>query len=345
MRRASFRSSILLAALVAGASFQASVVAVQADEYSVVPKGDALLRNMSIVERSGWLSSTATSNANDAAVTRYELALQTAGAIFLVSARAESDATWAQSVSPTALKALRDLTTTLRPELQKLGVDTQATLQNLARIAKTSASKTRGAIGNSSIDNAASINAASTERATRNVLPLPSRFSADKSFAPDGNYGVSLGLGRGFSLRAGVRPNANANVNVNANSLANLALPEAQLPRGSASSFGGGLDWRPRDNVLFSTNVENIIGGSQNGATRFSGGVGVSALRNRVSLQANLSRLRMENVADSSTLAGVNVGVGVSQTVSLNLLYQQLFSTPTPTRSDRVLAGGVSIKF
>ena len=341
MRRASFRSSILLAALVAGASFQASAVAVQADEYSIVPKGDALLRNLSIVERSGWLSSTATSNANDAAVTRYELALQTAGAIFLVSARAESDATWAQSVSPAALKALRDLTTTLRPELQKLGVDTQATLQSLARIAKTSASKTRGAIGNSSIDNAASIDAISTERARRNVLPLPARFSADKSFAPEGNYGVSLGLGRGFSLRASVRPNANAN----ANSLANLALPESQLPRGNASAFGGGLDWRPRDNVLFSTNVENIVGGAQNGATRFSGGVGVSALRNRVSLQANLSRLRMENVADSSTLAGVNVGVGVSSNVSLNLLYQQLFSTPTPTRSDRVLAGGVSIKF
>jgi hypothetical protein len=146
-------------------------------------------------------------------------------------------------------------------------------------------------------------------------------------------------LGRGFALRAGVRGSSEQP------NLGNLTLRESQLPRGVGSSVGGGLDWTPRSGVTLSTNIENIRGGRQLVGTRLSGDVGVSAFNNRVSLVANLSRLQMENVDDASTLAGVNVGVGVSENVSLNLLYQRLFSTPSPSRSDQVVAGGVSIKF
>ena len=313
--------------------FYASFSAARADQYTAVPTGDALYRNLSVVERNGWLNSASrTPNVEVKSLTRYELALQTAGAIFLVSARVEADANWAQSVSPSAFEALRLLTTNLRPELQKLGVDVAATLQLLKRVT-TATSSTRSAA--STAPDATRDVTRDATRATR-ALPLPRRFNNASNFA---NGHVSIGLGRGFALRADVRADAETP------NLGSLALRESQLPRGVGTAVGGGLDWTPRDGVTLSTGVENIRGGTQSVGTRFSSDVGVSAFNNRVSLVANLSRLKMENVEDASTFAGVNFGVGVSENVRLNLLYQRLFSTPSPSRSDQVVAGGVSIKF
>lgn len=320
-----FRQGALATALLLSTSFGA-----RADQYTAVPASDALYRDLSVVERNGWLNSASrTPNAEIKSLTRYELALQTAGAIFLVSARVEADATWAQTVSPSGFEALRVLATNLRPELQKLGVDVAATLQLLKRVTPTTSTRM--------VENAdeARANADSFNRTTR-VLPLPSRFLAGRNVA---NGSVSLGLGRGFALRAGVRGNSDKPT------LSDLSLRESQLPRGAGTAVGGGLDWTPRVGLMFSTGVENIRGGTQSVGTRFSGDVGVSAFNNRVSLVANLSRLKMENVDDASTFAGLNFGVGVSENVSLNLLYQRLFSTPSPSRSDQVVAGGVSIKF
>lgn len=320
------RVCIFSSTLVVSTSFGA-----RANQYTAVPTGDALYRNLSVVERNGWLNSASrTPNDQIKSSTRYELALQTAGAIFLVSARVEADAAWAQTVSPSGLEALRLLTTNLRPELQKLGVDVATTLQLLKRVTSTTSTRV--------VENVteARANAELANRDTTRVLPLPSRFLTGSNIA---GGSVSLGLGRGFALRAGVRDNSYKST------LSDLSLRETQLPRGAGTAVGGGLDWTPRDGLMFSTGVENIRGGTQSVGTRFSGDVGVSAFNNRVSLVANLSRLKMENVDDASTFAGLNFGVGVSENVSLNLLYQRLFSTPSPSRSDQVVAGGVSIKF
>jgi hypothetical protein len=108
----------------------------------------------------------------------------------------------------------------------------------------------------------------------------------------------------------------------------------------------GGLDFSLSRGLLFSTQIEKIGANGTSGGTRVTSGVGLSAWQNRLSLVAKLSRLRPEDMRtmSASTVAGVNVGVDVSQNMSLNLLYQRLFSAPTPGRSG-VLAGGVSIKF
>jgi hypothetical protein len=112
-------------------------------------------------------------------------------------------------------------------------------------------------------------------------------------------------------------------------------------------NLNAGLNLRVRDGLLFSTQVENLSADDNTpGWTRFSGGIGLSTWQNRLSLGANLSRLNPENVNESAvTAAGVNIGLDVSQRLSLSLLYQQLFSTPVPQRAERVVAGGVSIKF
>lgn len=325
---AALSSTATLSTLPLSIAILSTATAARADQYAAVPLNDVLYKNLSTLERNGWTSKVgAASSKATTPSTRYELALQTASAIFLVTAYVQTESSWVQSASPSALEALRNLTTSLRPELQKLGVDTGATLRLLARANSSRATSTR------SSDALVRDVAANSSR----TLPLPARFSTPRN-SMTGND-VSLGLGRGFALRAGLRRN-DEQVSID-----DLALRESQLPSGRADSLGGGLDWAPLSGLTFSTDIEKIRADSQRVGTRISSGFGLSTFNNRVSLFANVSRLKMENRNDASTLAGVNVGVGVTQNVSLNLLYQRLFSTPSPSRSDQVLAGGVSIKF
>jgi hypothetical protein len=125
----------LLATLVTfGSSCAVAVPQLHADEFSVVPSGDALYSNLSAVARAGWTSpgidtgnAVATTTANTT-LTRYEMALETAKALVAVKARQQANPQWANSASKPALKALLHMTRTLRPELKVLGVDVTAAL-------------------------------------------------------------------------------------------------------------------------------------------------------------------------------------------------------------------------
>lgn len=331
----------------------------RADEFSTVVANDPMHRLMNVIERSGWLSAPVSKTTNAALSTRYEMALQTAEAIYAVTARHEADASWDATVSVFAVRALRDLTTALRPELQKLGVDTNAALRVLAQLAAPAASsatsstrtplltprnsETRNETQESGgtawarrfrIDSAVS----ALERASQD--PLGSGVSARVRGAS-----LTFDMSRSLSLRAGY---LNRDLATIPSGLDRLGLHNAgTLNQNEERSLAGGLDFSLRKGLLFSTQIEKIAGdGNTRGGTRLTGGVGLSAWQNRLSLVAKLSRLTPEDVnsISPSTMAGVNLGLDVSRSLSVNLLYQRLFSAPTTGRSS-VLAGGVSIKF
>jgi hypothetical protein len=127
--------ALVVASCLAAASLIATPT--RADEFSTVPAGDALYRELNVVTRSGWTSATtATPNTSTASAlnTRYEMALQTAEALLAVRARYATNPVQGGAASPAALRALRALTTTLGPELRKLGVDTNASLRLLQQL-------------------------------------------------------------------------------------------------------------------------------------------------------------------------------------------------------------------
>jgi hypothetical protein len=118
----------------------------------------------------------------------------------------------------------------------------------------------------------------------------------------------------------------------------------------SARSVGTGLDISVRRGVTFSGNVAHITALDASGdataqGTRIGGGLKLSAWQNRLSLGANLSRLVPEDAQIlPSTAAELNLGVGTDR-LQLSLLYQAMFSAQNTARSDRVLSGGISVKF
>ena len=111
-----------------------------------------------------------------------------------------------------------------------------------------------------------------------------------------------------------------------------------------ASAAGGGVDLS-LGSVRVSTDVERLVSDHGTLGTRVGGGVGLNAWQNRLSLSANLSRLVPEDSAVlSSTAAELNVGVDVTRRLSLNLLYQGLFTDQTVNNASRV-AGGITLNF
>ena len=375
-RRASVwaRRAILCSVLTGAFVVAPAIVApARADDFATVAAKDPLYRSMKIVAASGWNSAPANVADASSLLTRYEMALQTAEAIYTVTARHDADAAWDAAASGAALRALRQLTVSLRPELQKLGVDTNAALRLLTTL--TAPRATTSPAANTSSPNASLANASSANEASSTGLLLSNgralgndtlrgsgslarRFrieSAVSALEREANDPLSSGVSahvqgaslafdvtRGLSLRAGY-----AQRGANALNLASLGLQDASAQSGLRErSLSSGVDFSLRNGLLFSTQIERLSGQSGSVGTRLSGGVGLSAWQNRLSLVAKLSRLTPEDVRSMapSTIAGLNLGVDVSRNLSLNLLYQRLFSAPTPGRSG-VLAGGVSIKF
>ncbi len=363
------RQVLVCAALLSATLAVSSVRPARADEFATVAASDPLYRSMSTVARSGWLSKSAASATGGAGAlsTRYEMALQTAEAIYAVTARHEADASWDATAPVTSLRALRDLTNSLRPELQKLGVDTNAALRLFGRLispatasANAESSTRSSALLSTSLSPARS--ASRLEAASgAGRLSLASRFRIDSAMSAleraaqdplsNGVSGRVQGAGLAFDVAPGLSLHAgyqNRNLNPETGDLSRLGFQDpSTLGATQERSLKGGLDFSLRSGLLFSTQVEKIgTDGTLASGTRVSGGVGLSAWQNRLSLVAKLSRLKPEDMSSmsASTTAGLNVGVDVSQNMSLNLLYQRLFSAPTLGRSG-VLAGGVSIKF
>ena len=75
--------------------------------FSTVPAGDPLYENLSAIERVNWVQGGAIS-ANHPLLTRYEIAVETAKAIFYTGARNASEPSWLAGTPRGSLRALRD---------------------------------------------------------------------------------------------------------------------------------------------------------------------------------------------------------------------------------------------
>lgn len=118
-----------------------------------------------------------------------------------------------------------------------------------------------------------------------------------------------------------------------------------------AHSVGTGVDISVLPGVKVTGDVARVtalgvLGDSAQRGTRYGGGLNFTGLQNRLSLSANLSRLLPE---DSkllpSTAAEFNLGADVTNWLSLNLRYQEMFSAQNASHSDRLVSGGISVKF
>jgi len=120
---------------------------------------------------------------------------------------------------------------------------------------------------------------------------------------------------------------------------------------GSTRSFGGGVDVRVAPSLTLSGGISRLSlnrYGLQNdiSGTQLEGGVGVSGLSNRLLLSASLARLMPDDPASfDSTAARLNLDFAVSNNLSLNLLYQQMFSLSAQNENKSTFAGGVNIHF
>ncbi len=394
--RARIRSRIACAVLLAGAPMVApsDVMSVaRADEFSTVPAGDPLYRQMAVVARAAW-AGVAASQGSNATLTRYEMALETAKAVIAATARQESGGDWNAPVSKSALRALRELTTALRPELKTLGVDVAATLRLLNSLLKTApnrnptpASTTRAPARNPDVGDVSRSDVARVDafRGDWRAAPLSLlqrlRLTAALSdlerdaFDPFGNS--TVGRRRPRFARAPLAPlssdaasvssrddasffDARASLDVGSRLRlrANIARREVGLQAGlqnvwtpgarTGSTRGGGLDIGLGPNLKLAGDVESGSSDAPDSPswTRFSGGLGFDAWQNRVSLKVNLSRLVPDDVQLlPSTIAGLNVDLNMTERLSLTMLYQQMFGTPAPDRADRLVGGGISIKF
>ena len=111
-----------------------------------------------------------------------------------------------------------------------------------------------------------------------------------------------------------------------------------------ARSQGGGaaVDVGP---LTLSTKYERLSTNTGARGTSVDGGVRLSAWQNRLSLSAHMARLQPEdNSVLEFTRKELNIGLNVSQRLSLNLFYQGLFTQENTSKSERV-TGGLNLSF
>lgn len=126
-----FYVSCVTAFLLAGIGLARADDALQ---FSTVAPGDPLQTQLQIVRSAGWSNPGLTAvpvASTPAALTRYEMALETAKAIIAVRARHNADSHWDRTASPQSLRALRALCVAFQGELQSFDVDVPATLKLL----------------------------------------------------------------------------------------------------------------------------------------------------------------------------------------------------------------------
>lgn len=110
-----------------------------------------------------------------------------------------------------------------------------------------------------------------------------------------------------------------------------------------ATGLGGVVEVSPVGGLRLSTDFEQISTDVGTSGLRVGGGIGLSAWQNRLTLSAHLSRLQSQDQAFvPSTARELKIGLGLSDRLSLSVLYQGLFSSQS--QSSR-LAGGLNFRF
>ena len=314
--------------------------------FSTVPAGDPLYENLAAIERANWIQGGATSAAHPL-LTRYEIAVETAKAIFYTGARHESDPSWLAATPRGSLRALRDLCKSLKGELGGMGVEVRPTLtmiddalQGKVRERARAAEQVISAEGAMETPLGAALIRAANDPV---LLARDQRLRASTSAFSGGESGRDwrFRLTPWMALRAGYGSRDLASP---------LAMNDVPLTGAErVDAVGGGVDLALARNLSLSGRVENVaaLAGENNPSwLRYSGRIGVTTLGNRLSLSANMARLVPQDAtAAAATAAGVNLDLGISDRLKLKVLYQQLFgNAAVPTGNVRV-AGGVSLNF
>ncbi|HVF11424.1 MAG TPA: hypothetical protein VNA16_11505 [Abditibacteriaceae bacterium] len=393
------RSFILLLGILWAVSGTALSGTARADEFSVVAASDPMYAQLAAITKAGWLSASpvVTSKTNaPLLLTRYEIALETAKAIFMVTARNRADSTWAATAPRPALRALREMTAALRVELKKLDVDAASTLTLFDGLLKLSPAVSSDAppltmgtgarhsgapplsnrISDRMPDSSPSGLLNNLNLATRNVstrtsmaeIPLSQRLRLTTTLLALARDADNPGEGPAVSspipyptiqhlnpgaVSAGAELDVTDWLSLRAEYHRRLLAPNSFSSRvdpfGSLSEnrLGGGVDIALPRGLTVSGNLARVTADTNSlRGMRLEGGLGFTAWQDRLSLTANLSRLMPEDsTALSSTAAGLNVDVDVTERLSLSLLYKQLFGPQNPTRTERFVGGGISINF
>ena len=363
--------ALLLAALCAAGIGQGA----RADEFSPVPTGDPIYRQLSA------LDPTQAPAANKE-LTRYEAALQVARVITRVSNEAQP------TLSRVGWRALRDLSGALKSELSQLGIDVAAA-QNLAdRQLKSplaspdalnsvdltpaitlpprikSGAAGQGLLGGTPLASPAiglterSLSASILPRLRVGAARLALERAQDDPFNDAGSVQALLSADKngprvlgnqtslGYDVFSWLSFSASASRRVLANNpdISPFLRDSFFRGAGEARSTSGGVAIDVGA-LNFSTNIETLSTDTGARGTSLGGGIGLSAWQNRLSLMAHLARLQPEDRAIlPSTRAEVGVGLDVTRRVRLNLFYQGLFSDQTADSSGR-LTGGLNLSF
>lgn len=366
----------------------ASVVAVsgaaRADEFSPVPAGDPIYRQLRA------LAPGENAGAADASLTRYEAALQAARVITRVTNDPRAD------LSRAGWRALRDLTVSLQIELRQLGIDIAGARALAERNAQTPASsdaavksvdfgstplaKTpfanlreaatprgpnrRGAgLGLNSDDLSATnlLQAGVQSQAFRaSIMPRLRVGAALQALqrAQDDPFNTStdqtlLAPNNARLLRSDVALDYDVNswLSVRAqSSRRSLLTPDALFASGDF--YSGATEARSTGGgvavalglLKFRTDIESLSTDTGARGTSIGGGVGLSAWQNRLSLSAHLARLQPEDRAVLQQTR-TELNIGLAVTNHLDLsLRYQGLFTPRNDGSERVM-GGLNLSF
>ena len=355
-----FSRLLLGAALCGGLLVPASA---RADAFSPIPAGDPIYRQLGAIASLGESKAAQPSNN----LTRYEAALQVARAAAIVGAKPEA-------LSRSGWRSLRDLTLSLKVELRQLGVNVEEILSACSRQldpvsrpplpAPAPVHPTAG-VGNTAPATPSFLNAAPSPssrgflqgdmtlpllgRARVEAALLAMQRDAQDPLFNNNSSGATRFAGKNASLSVDVNSwlRLSAKASERRLGLAGDTTPALSAPlfagARDAKGFGGGLEVSPFGGLRLSTDIERLSTDLGTTGTRVGGGIGLSAWQNRLTMSMHVSRLQPEDRAIlPATATELGVGLGVTQRLSLNLLYQGLFSSQS--ESSR-LAGGLNFSF
>ena len=342
-----------------------------ADAFAPIPQGDPIYRQLGALALLGESKTSKPASG----LTRYEAALQVAR----ISAIA---ATKPEALSRSGWRSLRDLTTSLKGELRQLGVDVEDVLALCTRQLDNpskSGDRTATSIRSQNTRGGATSSAPSASSFLNPpTSPAQPGFSQNDLQVPISSGRVQAGVGLSTAQNdsqnalAGTRSSvlsrsnstsrfvgSDASVALDVSSWLRVRALASQRRLGvgdsapalsapffqgadKATGVGGTLEVSPLGGLRLSTDVEQLSTNLGTSGLRLGGGIGLSALQNRLTLSANISRLKSDATATPSTSTELGIGIGVSQRLKLSLLYQGLFS---PQSESSRLAGGLKFSF
>jgi hypothetical protein len=352
-------------------------------QFAIVAPDNPLQGELQIVRRAAWNTpdssaaqpSSTQAGSTPVALTRYEIALETAKALIAVRARHHADANWHHGIAPQSLRALRALCVAFKTELTGFETNVPATLKLLDELLAEAGTARENALpvpasGSTPAQRVPDVISESLPDETL-MQSLSQRlrvYSALDSLARQQNdplavSDVNTRSGGVRRLRAGATFEVSPELQLRAE-FQNQASGRPLVPGlrdflnadtfhlqnagfGGARSIGAGIDWNLLPGVTVSGGVSRVDEFSRGGnALRYEGGVGFSGWQNRVALSAHLSRLVPEDsLALGTTAARLNLGVGLTSQVQLKLMYQQMFGAGAALQTNPRFGGGLDFSF